>query len=50
MKRGFLTAGTWCLDRNIIVDQWPKEDMSTSVRDIKIAGGGSACNFAVNIK
>lgn len=50
MRSGFITVGTWCVDRNITVDQWPKEDMAANVRDIKIAGGGSACNFAVNIR
>ena len=50
MRRGFITLGTWCMDRNIILDVWPGEDMAAHARQISFAGGGSACNFAVNIK
>lgn len=48
-RSGFLTAGTFCLDRNITVDAWPKEDMVTTVRAVEPAGGGSACNFAIDM-
>ena len=47
---GFLTAGTFCLDRNITVDHWPEEDMIATVRAVEPAGGGSACNFAVDMR
>jgi sugar/nucleoside kinase (ribokinase family) len=50
MRRGFVTAGTWCLDRNITVDFWPREDMAATARDVALAGGGSGCNFAVDMK
>lgn len=50
MRRGFVTAGTWCLDRNITVDHWPDEDMATPVRAVDLAGGGSACNFAADMR
>ncbi|SPF80657.1 carbohydrate kinase family protein [Pseudoprimorskyibacter insulae] len=50
MRRGFLTAGTWCLDRNITVDQWRSEDMAAAVQRVDPAGGGSACNFAVDMR
>lgn len=49
-RHGFVTAGTWCVDRNIIVDQWPREDMAATVRDVRLAGGGSACNFGVDMR
>jgi len=49
-RAGFLTAGTFCLDRNITVDTWPEEDMVTTVRAVEHAGGGSACNFAVDMR
>ncbi|PIE07882.1 MAG: carbohydrate kinase family protein [Rhodobacterales bacterium] len=49
-RNGFLTAGTVCLDRNITVDRWPEEDMVTTVRAVKPAGGGSACNFAIDLR
>ncbi|MCB1355515.1 MAG: carbohydrate kinase family protein [Maritimibacter sp.] len=47
---GFLTAGTFCLDRNITVDAWPEEDRVTTVRAVERAGGGSACNFAIDLR
>ncbi|WP_424933626.1 carbohydrate kinase family protein [Amaricoccus macauensis] len=50
MRRGFLTAGTWCLDRNITLDLWPEEDMIATVREVVPGGGGSACNFAVDLR
>lgn len=50
MRLGFVTAGTWCLDRNISIDFWPREDMVATTRGIELAGGGSACNFAVDIR
>lgn len=49
-RTGFLTAGTFCLDRNITVDSWPEEDMVTTVRGMSLSGGGSACNFAVDMR
>ncbi|MCB1336707.1 MAG: carbohydrate kinase family protein [Maritimibacter sp.] len=47
---GFLTAGTFCLDRNITVDAWPEEDRVTTVRAVERSGGGSACNFAADLR
>lgn len=49
-ERGFLTAGTWCLDRNRKIDRWPMEDNVAKARTINQHGGGSACNFAMGIK
>jgi len=49
-RTGFLTAGTFCLDRNITVDSWPEEDMVATARAVATAGGGSACNFAIDMR
>ena len=49
-RYGFLTAGTYCLDRNITIDDWPEEDMAATVRAVATSGGGSACNFAVDLR
>lgn len=49
-RSGFLTAGTFCLDRNITVDTWPEEDRVTTVRSVERSGGGSACNFAIDMR
>ena len=49
-RRGFITGGTWCVDRNITVPAWPREDCVTFIEGVELAGGGSACNFAVDIR
>lgn len=48
-RSGFITAGTFCLDRNIAIDFWPFEDMIGTALDIRLSGGGSACNFAIDM-
>lgn len=48
--RGFLTGGTWCLDRNLTVPFWPGEDMAVAVVGEAQSGGGSACNLALGIR
>lgn len=50
MRRGFLTAGTWCTDHNKMIDRWPAEDMVVEILEQTVDGGGSACNFAVDIR
>ena len=49
-RRGILTGGTWCVDRNKLVDHWPSEDGLAEILDEESNGGGSACNLAVDIK
>ena len=49
-RRGFLTAGCWCVDRNITVPFWLGEDNVVRVTGVERAGGGSACNLAVDIR
>ncbi|MFZ7092761.1 carbohydrate kinase family protein [Primorskyibacter sp. 2E233] len=49
-RRGFLTAGTWVVDRNISVDHWPGEDMLATVQKMDPAGGGPACNLGCDIR
>lgn len=50
MRRGFLTAGTWCADHNKTIERWPAEDMVVEILTQSVDGGGSACNFAVDIR
>ncbi len=47
---GFLTGGTWCLDRNLVLPNWPAEDQAVAVESVSLSGGGCACNFAVDIR
>ena len=49
-RRGFVTAGTWCVDYNKLIARWPDEDTSNEVLSIDRQGGGSACNMAIDIK
>ena len=49
-RRGILTAGTWCVDRNKLVTHWPNEDGLAEIIGEDSSGGGSACNLAVDIK
>lgn len=49
-RRGFITGGTWCVDHNRIVSHWPQEDGHAEYLEEVRDGGGSGCNFAVDIK
>jgi sugar/nucleoside kinase (ribokinase family) len=49
-RRGFVTAGTWCLDHNKLIAAWPAEDTANEVLSIDRQGGGSACNMALDLR
>jgi len=48
-RRGILTGGTWCVDRNLLVDRWPQENGRADILNAEMSGGGSGCNMAINI-
>ena len=49
-RRGIVTGGTWCVDRNKIVSFWPQEDgLAECLSEVK-DGGGSGCNLALDIR
>ncbi len=48
--RGFVTGGTWCLDRNRRIDAWPREDSVALTWGLEERGGGSACNLGIDIR
>ncbi len=50
LRRGFITAGTWCVDDNKLIARWPSEDTATEVLSIDRQGGGSACNMAFGLR
>ena len=50
MRRGVLTAGTWCVDLNKSITAWPAEDTMTTVTHVDRQGGGSGCNMAIDLK
>jgi sugar/nucleoside kinase (ribokinase family) len=47
---GFVTGGTWCVDRNKMLAYWPGEDGLVEIESVEQRGGGSGCNFAVDIR
>jgi sugar/nucleoside kinase (ribokinase family) len=47
---GFITGGTWCVDRNKLLEFWPEEDGLVEILAEERRGGGSACNFALDIR
>lgn len=50
MRTGFITGGCWCLDNNKVIEAWPAEDQAISVVSTTSRGGGSACNFAIDLR
>ncbi len=49
-RRGIITAGTWCVDRNKLVTHWPREDGLAEILEEEASGGGSACNLAIDVR
>ena len=49
-RRGILTGGTWCVDRNIALDHWPGENGFAVAQSTEDANGGSASNFAIDMR
>jgi sugar/nucleoside kinase (ribokinase family) len=49
-RHGIVTAGTWCVDTNKMVEFWPKEDGLAEILSEESRGGGSACNLAIDIR
>lgn len=47
---GFVTGGTWCVDHNMAIPSWPREETATPILDVQRQGGGSGCNFAVDMR
>jgi sugar/nucleoside kinase (ribokinase family) len=47
---GFVTGGTWCVDRNKLLAYWPAEDGLVEIEGVEQAGGGSGCNFAIDMR
>jgi len=50
MRRGVLSAGTWCVDFNKSIARWPNEDTSNEVFEIDRQGGGAGFNMALDLK
>jgi sugar/nucleoside kinase (ribokinase family) len=50
MRRGIVTGGTWCVDRNRLVDFWPAEESLAEILAVELQGGGSGCNLAIDVR
>jgi sugar/nucleoside kinase (ribokinase family) len=49
-RRGIVTAGSWCVDYNKSIADWPAEDTTNEVLAVDRQGGGSGCNMALDLK
>ena len=49
-RRGVATAGTWCVDFNKTIAEWPAEDTTNEILAMDRQGGGSGCNMAIDLK
>jgi sugar/nucleoside kinase (ribokinase family) len=49
-RRGFLSAGTWCVDLNKSIPTWPVEDTMTYIVQLDRQAGGSGSNMAIDLK
>ena len=49
-RNGFVTGGTWCVDYNMTLPHWPREETATRILSGSRQGGGSGCNFAVDMR
>lgn len=49
-RHGIISAGTWCVDRIKLVNQWPQEEHLADIVGTDQQGGGSAHNLGVDIR
>ncbi|SMO89768.1 carbohydrate kinase family protein [Paracoccus laeviglucosivorans] len=49
-RHGFVTGGTWCVDYNMVLAAWPREETANRILATTRQGGGSGCNFAVDMR
>ncbi len=49
-RSGIVTAGTWCVDRNKLVEFWPAEEAAVEILEVETRGGGSACNLGIDVR
>ena len=50
LRRGFICAGCWTLDRVKLIDAWPEEESLAMIDEIDRQGGGSAHNVGIGLK
>jgi len=50
VRRGVLSAGSFCVDFNKSIARWPEQDTVTEVVRIDRQGGGAGYNMAIDLK
>ncbi len=50
VRRGVLSAGSFCVDFNKSIARWPEQDTVTEVLRVDRQGGGSGYNMGVDLK
>ncbi len=49
-RRGVVCGGSWCVDRNNVIDYWPHQDGHARILSEETQGGGSGTNMAVDLR
>ncbi len=49
-RRGFVSGGSWAVDRIKLIDQWPEQEKLARITRTDQQGGGSAHNFGVDMR
>ena len=49
-RRGILCGGSWCVDRNKLVDCWPEQENIARIIAEERQGGGNGANASVDLK
>jgi sugar/nucleoside kinase (ribokinase family) len=49
-RQGVVCGGSWCVDRNYVIDRWPAEETLAEILSEELQGGGSGTNMSVDLK
>jgi sugar/nucleoside kinase (ribokinase family) len=49
-RTGIICGGSWCVDRNKLVDHWPEQDTIAVILAEERQGGGNGANASVDLK
>ena len=49
-RRGIICGGSWCVDRNKLIDHWPEQETIAGIVAEERQGGGNGANASVDLK
>ena len=49
-RRGIICGGSWCVDRNKLIDHWPEQETIAGILSEERQGGGNGANASVDLK